>query len=97
MNFKDIIQSEKPVLIDFFATWCGPCKTMGPILSDLKKEEGSDVTIIKIDVDKNQQLAAKYDIRGVPTFMIFKEGKMLWKESGVFQKSQLVTILNKFK
>lgn len=97
MNFQQIITSNQPVLVDFFAEWCGPCKTMAPILSDLKKEVGDDVTIIKIDVDKNQSVAAKYDIRSVPTMMIFKNGKVLWKESGVFQKSQLINVLNKFK
>lgn len=97
MDFQQIISSDKPVLVDFFAEWCGPCKTMGPILSDLKKELGTDVTIIKIDVDKNQNVAAKYEIRSVPTMMIFKKGKMLWKESGVFQKSQLVNIINQYK
>lgn len=93
MTFSEIINQDKPVLIDFFATWCGPCKTMGPILEDLKKELGDTVSILKIDVDKNQSLATKYKVRGVPTLMLFKNGKQLWRASGVFQKTDLITII----
>jgi thioredoxin 1 len=94
-NFNDIINSDKPVLIDFHATWCGPCKMMGPILQDVSKKIGGRATILKIDVDKNPKVAAKYQIQGVPTLMIFKNGKMLWRQSGVVAAPQLVTLLEK--
>jgi thioredoxin 1 len=83
-KFETLINSEKPVLIDFFATWCGPCQTMIPVLDKLKTLKKSSLTIIKIDVDKNQALANRFKIKSVPTFMIFKEGKMLWRESATF-------------
>ena len=92
-SFNEIIAVDKPVLIDFFAEWCGPCKMMPPILEQVKDELGDKVKIIKIDVDKNQSLAAKYQVRGVPTLMIFKDGKQVWKQSGVVQKKELVRLL----
>ena len=82
-SFGSIIESNIPVLIDFHAEWCGPCKTVAPILKSLKEEMGDQVKLIKIDVDKNQEIAAKYQIRGVPTLMIFKKGNLLWRQSGV--------------
>ena len=94
-NFNDIIKSDKPVLIDFHATWCGPCKMMGPILKDVSKKVGEKAKILKIDVDKNPKVAAKYQIQGVPTLMIFKKGKMVWRQSGVIPAPQLVSILEK--
>jgi thioredoxin 1 len=97
MDFNSIIQSEKPVLIDFFAEWCGPCKSMAPILKEVKDKVGNSAQIIKIDVDKNPQLSAKYGIRSVPTLMIFKNGKELWKQSGVFPSNQLVNLINQYK
>ena len=92
-SFKNIIDSETLVLVDFFATWCGPCKTLAPILSEVKKELGDAVKIVKIDVDKNQPIASKYEVRGVPTMLLFKNGKQLWRQSGVLQKNQLVDII----
>ncbi len=94
-NFNSIINSEKPVLIDFHATWCGPCKMMGPILKDVSKKVGGRAKILKIDVDKNPKVAAKYQIQGVPTLMVFKKGKMLWRQSGVVPANQLVDVLEK--
>lgn len=92
-NFSKIIHQDKPVLIDFFAEWCGPCKMMAPILKDVKDSLGESVSIIKIDVDKNQDLAAKYQVRGVPTLMLFKKGAQLWRQSGVVQKNELISLL----
>jgi thioredoxin 1 len=82
-SFGSIIESNVPVLIDFYAEWCGPCKTVSPILKSLKEEMGDQMKLIKIDVDKNQEIASKYQIRGVPTLMIFKNGSLLWRQSGV--------------
>lgn len=92
-NFANIINGTKPVLIDFHATWCGPCKAQSPIISDLAKEVGERVRIIKIDIDKNPQVAEQYQVRGVPTLMLFKNGKIVWRQSGVQTKQQLLQIL----
>lgn len=92
-NFNSIINSETPVLIDFYADWCGPCKMLAPILKDVKSELNDNIKIIKIDVDKNQNLAAKYQVRGVPTMMLFKNGNQLWRQSGVLQKDEIVNII----
>jgi thioredoxin 1 len=95
-NFDTIIQSEKPVLIDFFATWCGPCKMLSPILKEVKDSLGDRVSIIKIDVDKNQQISSQYQVRGVPTMILFQNGKQLWRQSGVLTKEEIIkTILEK--
>jgi thioredoxin 1 len=95
-SFENIIKSEKPVLIDFFATWCGPCKTLAPILKQVKDSLGERITILKIDVDKNQELAAKYQVRGVPTMVLFQNGKQLWRQSGVLAKEEILkTIVEK--
>ncbi|UFH34223.1 thioredoxin [Flavobacterium acetivorans] len=92
-SFNTIINSEKPVLVDFFATWCGPCKMLGPILKEVKDNLGDRISIIKIDVDKNQQLASVYQVRGVPTMILFQNGKQLWRQSGVVEKDNLIKII----
>ncbi len=94
-SFSEIINQSKSVLIDFYADWCGPCKTMAPILKQVKDHLGERVSIIKIDVDKNQGLAAKYQVRGVPTLMLFKNGKQLWRQSGVIQKDEIINLIIK--
>lgn len=92
-NFNDIINSEKPVLVDFFATWCGPCQMLLPVLNKVKDSLQDRITIIKIDVDKNQELASKFQVRGVPTMMLFQEGKQLWRQSGVLTKEEIIKII----
>lgn len=92
-SFDNLIKSEKPVLIDFHATWCGPCKVLGPILKEVKENLGDRISIIKIDVDKNQQIASQYQVRGVPTMILFQEGKQLWRESGVLDKNAIIKII----
>lgn len=95
-SFDSIVKSEKPVLIDFFATWCGPCQALTPILKQVKDSLGERITILKIDVDKNQQMAAQYQVRGVPTMILFQAGKQLWRQSGVVSKEEIIkTILQK--
>ncbi len=94
MTFNDIINGDKPVLVDFYADWCGPCKMMGPILKDLKKKMGDQINIIKVDAEKNADAAIKYNVRGVPTLILFKDGQILWQQSGVKQAHQLKSIIN---
>jgi thioredoxin 1 len=96
MTFNEIIHSDKPVLVDFFAEWCGPCKTMAPVLKDVKKEIGDTATIIKIDVDKSPHTAQAYQIQGVPTLILFKSGKPVWRQSGVVSKAGLIGVIQKF-
>lgn len=96
-NFNSIINSSKPVLVDFFAEWCGPCKTMSPILKEVKTQLGDKSTIIKVDIDKNPQAANVYQVRSVPTLMIFKNGKPVWKQSGVVQANELIRLFNQFQ
>lgn len=92
-SFKEIIQSDTPVLIDFFATWCGPCRAMAPTLDELKKDLGEQVRIIKIDVDKNLDLASEMKIMGVPTFILFHKGREVWRQPGVLTKAELKQVL----
>lgn len=93
-SFNNIINSKIPVLVDFFADWCGPCKSLAPILKEVKEELGNNIKIVKINVDKNQPLASKYQVRGVPTMLLFKDGKQVWRQSGVLQKSEIINIIN---
>lgn len=95
-KFQEIINSDKPVLVDFFATWCGPCKMMHPILEDLHKMAEGKARIIKIDIDKNEALAAQYKVQSVPTLMIFKNGEQLWRASGVHSADDLLKRIDEF-
>lgn len=94
-TFNEVINSGQTVLVDFHAEWCGPCKMMAPILTDLKSQVKDDVKIIKVDVDKQPQIAAAYQISGVPTLMIFKDGQVRWRQSGVLLAHQLKSVLQK--
>jgi thioredoxin 1 len=95
-NFSEIIKGETVTLVDFYADWCGPCKTLAPILKEAKSNLGEKVKIVKIDVDKNQELSSKYQVRGVPTLILFKDGKQLWRQSGVPSKDELVRIIESY-
>ena len=95
-SFGDLIQSEKPVLVDFFAEWCGPCKMMAPILQQVKAKMGEDIRIVKIDVDKNTAVAQTFGIQGVPTLIIFQQGKVKWRQSGVVQAGALEEVLRQY-
>jgi len=92
-EFNTLIQSEKPVLVDFFATWCGPCQVLGPVLKQVKDQLGDQIKIVKIDVDKNQELASKWQVRGVPTMVLYQNGKQLWRQSGVLSKEQVLQVI----
>ena len=95
-NFADVINSDKPVLVDFYADWCGPCKMMAPILKETKDAFGDKVTIIKIDVDRNREAAQHYGIQGIPTLILFKNGEIKWRESGVVPAASLKNVVSQF-
>jgi thioredoxin 1 len=97
MPFTELIAGDKPVLVDFSAEWCGPCKMMKPILHELKAKVGDAATIIKVDVDKSPDIAAPYHIQSVPTLMLFRNGKVLWRQSGVQQASTLQEIIAQYR
>ena len=94
MTFSELIHQNKPVLIDFYADWCRPCKMMAPILEDVKSELGEKITVVKINVDKNSAAATKFQVRGVPTLILLQSGKLLYRQSGVVGKEDLLGIIN---
>jgi len=93
-NFNQIINDSKIVLVDFHAEWCGPCKMQTPVLKEISTEAGDKVRIIKIDVDKNPNIAQRFQVRSVPTLLLFKKGQVIWRQSGVASKQQLATLIN---
>ena len=95
-KFNELIKSDIPVLIDFYAEWCGPCKAIMPVLEKVKEKLGDKARIVKIDVDKFQELAEEYHIQTVPTFIIFKKGESLWRHSGMIPEKELITMIEKY-
>lgn len=95
-KFNDIINSNQPVLVDFFAAWCGPCKAMASILKEISSEAEGKARILKVDVDRNPQAASQYGVRAVPTLILFKNGEIKWRQSGVLQKNQLLEIISRY-
>jgi thioredoxin 1 len=95
-TFSEIIKQEKPTLVDFYADWCGPCKMMKPILEDVKSRMGENVTILKIDVDRTPQVMNTYNIQGVPTLILFKNGNIKWRQAGVVLANDLEKIINQY-
>jgi thioredoxin 1 len=97
MTFDELISSEKPVLIDFYADWCAPCRAMKPVLEDLKTRLGDHIAVFKIDVDKNQAIASRFNVTSIPTLMIFKQGASVWRKSGMASAVELQNVLVKFQ
>jgi len=95
-DFNEIINSSKPTLVDFYADWCGPCKVMSPIIEQTKSDLGEEATVLKINIDNNVEVARKYQIRSIPTLLIFKEGEVVWRQSGVPQKQMIVESVKQF-
>jgi len=93
-DFNEIINSEKPTLVDFFTTWCGPCQMLSPILEEVSIEVGDTAKVLKVDIEKNMDFARQYNVRSVPTLIIFKEGKEVWRKSGLTEKNVLVESIN---
>ena len=89
-SFQELIQSEKPVLVDFYATWCGPCKAMEPIVKEIAKATEGKARVVKVDIDKRVQLAQAYNVNAVPTFMIFKKGNLIWRHPGMIDKNTML-------
>ena len=95
-TFNDVISSDRLVLVDFFATWCGPCKAMHPVLENLKRQLGESIRIIKVDIDKHQQTAMQYGVQAVPTLILFRNGQQLWRQSGALSLQQLLAVINPY-
>jgi thioredoxin 1 len=95
-NFNDIINGDQPVLVDFFASWCGPCKMMEPVLEEVAVAAGKKARVVKVDVDKNPMAANKYSVRGVPTLMLFHKGKVLWRQSGIVQAREILSKIDSY-
>ncbi|MCC8143117.1 MAG: thioredoxin [Tannerellaceae bacterium] len=95
-SFDDILNEKQPVLVDFHATWCGPCKVMGPVVEEIAGEVQGSARVLKVDIDKNEELAEKYQIRSVPTFMIFSNGESVWRGSGVMDKAVILEQLKRY-
>lgn len=95
-GFNELIKGETPVLVDFYADWCGPCKMMAPILTEVKSAMGKQLKIIKVDVDRNKSAASHYSVQGVPTLILFQKGRQLWRQSGVVGKDQLLQIIRQY-
>lgn len=93
LSFNELINGDKPVLVDFMATWCGPCKAMNPILGEVAKQMGDEAQIVQVDVDRNPAIAGKLGIMGVPTFIVYKKGKAVWRESGMQSAKKLTEVL----
>lgn len=95
-TFNDIIKGDKPVLVDFYATWCGPCKMMSPIIEEIGQELQGDARVLKIDIDKNQVVADQYQVQAVPTFIIFKNGQIVWRNAGAIDKTSLMSHVKQY-